>query len=250
MSDSIPFETTLTLQSYVQMRDAAGLDFLDAFMPSTNLERELGWDMGIRNLKGVVFQYKRPKLSKNGDRRFSVRYSNQEPPRQLDQMKNWNLGYGSDLAYYALPLVTEHDDLDKTLMRTVFVYACAIPKRASVIHIPETYCKDGRRQSTEALSVYCSDPSDTSNNLIGSIDASDVYGWEDLYDELTQCNAGFKIRYQGKSYQDRYHDDHRYYPHRDEAYRADYTHDERFGLTRENARYVTRFGSDEDGTFG
>lgn len=88
MAESIPYESTLTMQTYVQIRVQSGLDFLDVFTPSTNLERELGWDMEIRNLKGVVFQYKRSKLPENRDRRFAVRYSNQDATRQLDQMKN------------------------------------------------------------------------------------------------------------------------------------------------------------------
>ncbi|WP_276411615.1 hypothetical protein [Haloarcula halobia] len=153
MSGGIPYETTLTMQSYVQMRDKAELDFLDVFTPSTRLERELGWDMEIRNLKGVVFQFKRPKLSKDGTRRFSIRYSNQNPPRQLATVKNYAVKYGEDIAYYALPLVTEHDELEATLLRTAFVKALAIPEYTSVIHIPKQYCQDGSRNSNESITL-------------------------------------------------------------------------------------------------
>ena len=249
MSESTPYESTLTMQSYVQMQDHTRLDFLDVFTPSTNLERELGWDMQIRNLKGVVFQYKRPKLSKGGTRRFSVRYSSQSVPRQLDQMKSWDERFSKSLSYYAFPLVSEHDTLDETLMRTAFVNATAIPDDASVIHIPENYCYDGCRQSRDPLKVYCSNPSSTDTNWWEKINASDVYGWDDFYEEIIGCNAGFKIRYRGNSWQERYHNDHRYHSEQDDAYWEGYTRKELFELGKERGPYITRFGSDDDSAF-
>jgi len=249
MSDAIPYETTLTMQSYVQMREATGLDFLDVFAPSTRLENELGWDMEIRNLKGVVFQYKRPKLSKSGDRRFSVRYSNQDPPRQLDTVKNYAMKYGDDVAYYALPLVTDHDDLDKTLDRTVFIKALAIPDHASVIHIPDGYCRKGRRQGSASLDAHCSSPFDTSHHWKGPIDPSDVFGWKDLYERIEGCEIGFKIRYRGETLVDEYHDNHQYFPNDDEAHWDNYAREELFGLTKETGPLITRFGSIGDEVF-
>lgn len=250
MSGSLPYETTLTMQTYVQMRDATDLDFLDVFTPSTRLENELGWDMEIRNLKGVVFQFKRPKLSQRGDRHFSIRYSNQNPPRQLGVVKNYAKKYGENIAYYALPLVVEHNRLEKTLARTVFVNALEIPEHASVLHIPEDYCRDGRRRSPESISAYCSLPSDPSDKWNSSIDPSAVFGWKELYEQIEQCNIGFRIRYGGESQSDRYHDDHHYYPHDDEYDWTDYTNDELFGLTQESGPLITRFGSNEDGVLG
>lgn len=249
MSEFTPYESTLTMQSYVQMRDHTSLDFLDVFTPSTNLERELGWDMQIRNLKGVVFQYKRPKLSKDGSRRFSVRYSNQDDPRQLDQMKNWDEKFDKDLSYYALPLVSEHDTLNEALIRTAFVHAVAIPENASVIHVPEDYCYGGNRQSRKPLEVYCSTPSNTDNNWTETINATDVYGWDGLYEEIIRCNVGFKIRYRGDSWEERYHEDHSYYPIRDNMHWTEYTRKELFGLGKERGPYITRFGSDNDSAF-
>lgn len=245
MGDAIPYETTLTMQSYVQMRDATGLDFLDVFTPSTRLESELGWDMEIRNLKGVVFQYKRPKLSTGGVRRFSVRYSHQDPPRQLDTVKNYATKFGEDIAYYALPLVTDHDELEETLNRTAFVKALAIPDHASVIHIPQGYCQDGRRQQRQPLEVHCSYPFDTNHNWMASINPSNVLGWKDLYENIKRCESGFKIRYHGESWKEHYHDDHRYFPHDDETHWDNYTVEKLFGLTKEAGPLVTRFGSDD-----
>lgn len=249
MAESIPYESTLTMQTYVQMRDQSDLDFLDVFTPSTNLERELGWDMEIRNLKGVVFQYKRPKLSANGNRRFRVRYSDHDPPRQLDQMKNYAEKYGEDIAYYGLPLVVEHDDLEATLDRMVFVNAREIPDEASVIHIPEDYCRSGRLQSTDSLEIYCSDPDDTDNSRDEYLDSDYSYGWNELYDGITNCNIGFQIRSQGSSQDDDYHDDHQYYPREDNLDRRGFSRDELFGLGRDTGRYITRFGSDDDAAF-
>lgn len=250
MGDAIPYETTLTMQSYVQMRDATDLDFLDVFTPSTRLERELGWDMQLRNLKGVVFQYKRPKLSESGTRRFPVRYSGQDPPRQLATVKNYAKKYGENTAYYAFPLVAEHNELDSTLKRTAFVKALEIPDFASVIHVPVGYCSNGRRQSSEPLEVHCSDPLDTSNSWTDSIDSAAVLGWAELYEQIKNCTLGFKIRYRGDTWVERYHDDHRYFPHDDEAHWDDYPTAELFGLTQESGPLVTRFGSDNDEVFG
>jgi hypothetical protein len=225
------------------MRDHTDLDFLDVFTPSANLERELGWDMQIRNLKGVVFQYKRPKISKNGSRRFSVRYSDQDYPRQLDQMKNWDKRFNGDPAYYALPLISEHGSLDETLMRTLFVHATAIPDNTSVIHIPEDYCYDGKRQSRESLEVYCSTPGNTDNNWTNVISVANVYGWKKLYKKIKECKIGFKIRYQNESWRDQY------YPNWDETRSEGYTQEERLGLGKERGPYVTRFGSGDDSVF-
>lgn len=249
MAESIPYESTLTMQTYVQMRDQSGLDFLDVFTPSTNLERELGWDMEIRNLKGVVFQYKRPKLSANGNRRFSIRYSDHDPPRQLDQMKNYAVMYGDDIAYYALPLVVEHDDLEFTLDRMVFLNARVIPDAASVIHIPEDYCRNGRLQSTDSLEVYCSDPENTENSWDKYIDSDYSYGWKELYDGIAACSIGFQIRAHGESREETYHDEHQYYPKEDNLDRRPFSQAERFGLGQGTGRYITRFGSDDDAAF-
>jgi len=249
MSDAIPYETTLTMQSYVQMRDATELDFLDVFHPSTRLESELGWDMEIRNLKGLVFQYKRPKLSKGGVRRFSVRYSKQDPPRQLDTVKNYAKKYGEDIAYYALPLVTEHEELGETLDRTAFVKALAIPDHATVIHIPQGYCRDGRCRQRSSLDVHCSYPFNTNQSWTESIGPSDVLGWKDLYENIEECESGFKIRYNGESWRGDYHDDHQYFPHSDEVQREDYTLEELFGLTKEAGPIISRFGTNDDDTF-
>lgn len=246
MDTPTPYESTLTMQSYMQMREHTELDFLDVFTPSTNLERELGWDMQIRNLKGVVFQYKRPKISKDGTRRFSVRYSDQESPRQLDQMKNWDLKFNGDLSYYALPLVSEHDSLNETLMRTAFIHATAIPDDASMIHIPEDYCFDGRRQSSEPLEIYCSAPSNTDNNWTDAINAADIYGWDELYERIIRCKVGFKIRYQGDSWKDQYLP---YDLNRNEILTERYTEGELYGVGKERGPYITRFGSDNDSAF-
>lgn len=249
MSRPTPYESTLTMQSYVQMRDHTDLDFLDVFTPSTNLERELGWDMQIRNLKGVVFQYKRPKLSKDGSHRFYIRYSDQEYPRQLDQMKKWNEGFTPNSSYYVLPLVSEHGAIDKTLMRTAFIDATVIPNYASVIHVPEDYCSDGSRQSRDPLEVYCSVPSNTDNNWTEKINATAVYGWNELYKDITDCNIGFKIRSQGNSLKHNY-----YHPEERRLSLEDInlkncTLKELLGLQKEQGAYITRFGSDDDGTF-
>lgn len=67
-----------------------------------------------------------------------------------------------------------------------------------------------------------------------------MYGWTDLYNELTRCNIGFKIRYKGDSRQEWYHDDHRYYPHTDEEHWIEYTNEELFGLGKERGPYITR----------
>lgn len=246
MDNPTPYESTLTMQSYMQMREHTELDFLDVFTPSTNLERELGWDMQIRNLKGVVFQYKRPKISKDGTRRFSVRYSDQKSPRQLDQMKNWALKFNGDLSYYALPLVSQHDSLNQILMRTTFIHATAIPDDASMIHIPEDYCSDGKRQSSEPLEIYCSAPSNTDNNWTDAINAADIYGWNELYVRIIQCKVGFKIRYQGDSWKDQYLP---YDLNRNEILTERYTEGELYGVGKERGPYITRFGSDNDSAF-
>ena len=110
--------------------------------------------------------------------------------------------------YYALPLVIGHDDLESTLDRMVFVNARAIPDETSVINIPEDYCRGGKRESTDSLDVYCSEPTDTGSNWMEQISASQIYGWEELYADLTACNIGFQIRYHGESRGDIYHDEH------------------------------------------
>jgi hypothetical protein len=206
--------------------------------------------MQIRNLKGVVFQFKRAKVSNDGTRRFSIRYSDTTPPRQLDTVRNYAKKFGHSIAYYALPLVTDHSNLNQTLERTAFINALAIPDDASVIHIPESYCSGHQRQQNDSLYVHCSDPSNTSNTWSNSIEPSAVFGWDELFERITACDAGFKIRYRGQSHRGRYHEDHQYFPQNEELHWTNYDRDRLFGLTKESAPVVTRFGSDTDEIFG
>ncbi|WP_128081476.1 hypothetical protein [Haloferax sp. ATB1] len=98
-----PLESELMMSIYTQIGQdfADGVDYLDAFVPSGVEESELGFDIQIPYLKGIAFQFKRPKDS--NPRRFSIRYSRQSPPRQLDRMKNWALKFGDFASFYALP---------------------------------------------------------------------------------------------------------------------------------------------------
>ena len=159
-----PLEYELMMTSYTQLGQALSgeVDHLDAFVPSGVEEKQLGFDIQIPYLKGIAFQFKRPK--NDALRRFTVRYSNQDPPRQLDRMRNWELKFGQGAAFYALPLVVSHDDLSWTLRRTAYIPASVIDKHASVIRVPEGYVEDGEVRGSSPIEVYCSDPSNTSRN--------------------------------------------------------------------------------------
>lgn len=201
----VPVEKTLTMQSYVQIRDDVDIEFLDVFIPSTNLESQLGWDMEIRNLKGIVFQFKRPKEYSDGTRKYRTRRSNTDSQRQLGTMRNYAEKYGTNIAYYALPLVREHGELENTLPRTVFVKANDIPKHTSLVKIPQGYCKDGKTQSDHDLETHCSNPENPREDYWEeSIDSSGVFGWQELYAEIMECNVGFRIRNDGSNCKEKY----------------------------------------------
>mgnify|MGYP000209315261 CR=1 FL=1 len=256
MNEPTPFEITLTLRTHTQMHDICTkrFDRFDSFAPSTNLEGELGFDFQIRNLKGVVFQFKRPKPSKSGTHRFQVRYSNESQPRQLQRVKNYARKFGEGTAYYALPLVKEHSGLDQALAKTAFVKATGIPEDASIVHIPPDYCEGGRRKSNSAIDVYCSDPDNTSNNRDRRVSSNEIYGWWDLYERLIDCQAGFRIRWaldnddgESVSYQQEYHDDRQYLGQKRENEYL--TVEDVLGLRTQSGPVIARFGSDTDSAF-
>lgn len=183
---------------------------LDAFVPSGVEENKLGFDIQIPFLKGLVFQFKRPKP--DNPRRFNLRYSDQSPPRQLDRMKNWEAKYGPSAAFYALPLIIDHNNLRKTLNRTAFIPASEIDGDASVIRISEGYVEQGEGVQDEPVEIYCSNPRNTSDSRTEFVDSSKVLGWKDLKDGIKNCNAGFVMRSHGESYIGRYHNDHIWNP--------------------------------------
>ena len=134
------------------------------FVPSGVEESALGFDMQIQDLKGIAMQFKRPENST--PRKFRVRYSNQDPPRQLDRMRNWELKFGPNAAFYALPLVVDHDDITETLDRTVFIPASSIDELASIIRVPDSYIEGGEQVGGGSVTTYCSHPNDWSRRRI------------------------------------------------------------------------------------
>ena len=256
MEGRTPFEITLMLRSHTQMRDVCRnrISKFDSFAPSANLEGELGFDLEIRNLKGTVFQYKRPH-ERSKTRSFTIRYSGERKDslRQLKVLKNYNKRFGGDAAFYAMPLLTEHSDLQETLQRTAFVKARVIPDDASVLHIPPDYCENGRQKSNKSIRAYCSPPDDpTSTHRDVYIDSSHVYGWWNLYEGILDCNLGFRIRWErddqeeSNSYRSNYHHDHDYYYKDDNEIFDQKT---LFGLGKQTGRVITRFGDDSDTSF-
>jgi hypothetical protein len=258
METEIPFEITLMLRSHMQMRDVCRHRFstFDSFAPSANMEGELGFDLPIRNLKGTVYQYKRPKKTANG-RSFRIRYSQARKRKlpQLKVLKNFDKKYGPDIAFYALPLVTEHSELNHTLQQTVFVEARAIPNKASVLHVPTGYCEGGRLTSNDSIRVYCSHPQNPVTDYWNDqIDPSHIYGWWDLYEAILDCSLGFRIRWaidsgdeEAKSYRTKYHDDHDYFSRRDNVQERDFK--TIFGLGQQSGRVIARFGDNSDEAF-
>ncbi len=207
-----PLESELMMTAYSQLgQDLSDhISHLDAFVPSGIEENDLGFDIQIPYLKGLVFQFKRPKP--DDPRRFTLRYSEQRPPRQLDNMRNWETKYGPSAAFYALPLVVDHDDLGKTLQKTAFVPASEFDSWASVARVPADYIEQGERVQDEPVDIYCSDPYDTSDSYTDSIDHSKVMGWKDLKEGIKDCPVGFRMRWQDDPYTNQYHDDHVWYP--------------------------------------
>ena len=207
-----PLENELMMTTYTQLgQDLAGeLDHLDVFIPSGVEEAELGFDMQLPNLKGIVLQFKRPKDS--NPRRFRVRYASQDPPRQLDHMRNWGLKFGAATSFYALPLVVDHANLGRTLHRTAFIPASEINPWASIIRIPDDYIEEGTRRRDDPVTVYCSLPNNPSINWETSIRPATVHGWKELRTAIGSCDAGFRMRWNGQPLYGEYHDDHRWYP--------------------------------------
>lgn len=239
-----PIEYELMMSAYTQIgRDLAdSTSHLDAYVPSGAEENDLGFDIQIPYLKGIVFQFKRPK----GDdpRRFGVRYSEQDPPRQLDRMLNWGLKFGDHAAYYAFPLVVNHDDLSETLHRTAFIPATEIHPMASVVRVPEGYIQNGEQQGHATVTVYCSDPDNTSQNCTRDIAPSAVVGWKGLKRRISQCDAGFRMRWANDPYYNQYHDGHLWYPREnDEIAQSDVSRASRFIESR--SPMFTRIGSSD-----
>lgn len=193
-----PVEGTLVNQTHMQMKDYLDMDHLQAVESSNDLEKKVGWDAQVQNLKGIVFQYKRP-VDDDGNLRFSVRNANLDEldDTQLKSMKSYANVFGRDVAYYALPPIRDMGNLTETLERTLFINAHDIPGNASVIKgISKDYCSDFVRKGGEPLKVHCSTSHD--DKWDEEIPPSDVLGWEDLVGKLTECTIGFKIRKDGK----------------------------------------------------
>jgi hypothetical protein len=242
-----PLEYELMMTSYTQLgrEFSDDVDHIDAFVPLGIEESELGFDIQIPYLKGIAFQFKRPKSG--SPRRFRVRYSDQDPPRQLDRMRNWELKFGPNAAFYALPLVVDHGELSETLHRTEYIPASSTDEKASVIRVPDGYIKTGEVSSTSPIEVYCSSPIDSSRSYTHEIPAADVLGWKGFKRAIETCEAGFKMRWDNTSRFEQYHDDHGWFPRQEKNFDVNIeqievsTHADRFVEAR--APLLTRIGS-------
>jgi hypothetical protein len=162
-------------------------------------------------------------------------------------MRNWELKFGPNAAFYALPLVVDHGELSETLHRTVYIPASSIDEKASVIKVPDGYVKTGEVSSTSPIEVYCSSPIDSSRSYTHEIPAADALGWKGLKRAIETCEAGFKMRWGNISRFEQYHDDHEWFPRQEENLDVSIeqievsTHAER--LVEARAPLLTRIGS-------
>lgn len=158
-----------------------------ALAPTRRKENILGYDVDVRDLLGVVFQFKRP--SSIQARTFPTQLpkptSTRTPVRFEANIEQWiTLISGFDLgeAFYAIPPVLEGGGLHQALEQTVFVDVYGVLPQTSLLYtvpdgctysgghlIVEGKIKKGSTYRVPPAFVYCFDDIRTglTSNLLG-----------------------------------------------------------------------------------
>jgi len=126
-----------------------------AFAPTRRKENILGYDVDVRELLGVVFQFKRPseiqarthptQLPKPTNAAIPVRFET-----NIEQWITLISGFNLSEAFYAIPPVLDGSDLYKSLKQTVFVDIYGVLPQTSLLYtVPDGCSYSGGRVLVE-----------------------------------------------------------------------------------------------------
>jgi len=126
-----------------------------ALAPTRRKENILGYDVDVRELLGVVFQFKRPseirvrthptQLPKPTNAAIPVRFET-----NIEQWITLISGFNLSEAFYAIPPVLDGSDLYKSLKQTVFVDVYGVLPQTSLLYtVPDGCSYSGGRVLVE-----------------------------------------------------------------------------------------------------
>jgi hypothetical protein len=126
-----------------------------ALAPTRRKENILGYDVDVRELLGVVFQFKRPseiqarthptQLPKPTNAAIPVRFET-----NIEQWITLISGFNLSEAFYAIPPVLDGSDLYKSLKQTVFVDIYGVLPQTSLLYtVPDGCSYSGGRVLVE-----------------------------------------------------------------------------------------------------
>jgi hypothetical protein len=148
-----------------------------ALAPTRREENVLGYDVDVRELLGVVFQFKRPSAirARTHPTQLPKPTSTATPVRFETNIEQWSTlvaGFGPTQSFHAIPPVLDGGDLYQALNRTVFVDVYGVLPQTSLLYIVPDGCaysgghiliegkirnKDGSTYRVPPVFVYCFD---------------------------------------------------------------------------------------------
>lgn len=140
-------------------------------------ESEVGFDIGVSSAKQLYLQYKRPWVLRN-ELKFHID----------DDQREDLVGFYHDLSgetptvFYAFPCVKRHEQLDRVLMRILFVDATAIEKNTTLVYVSDT---DPTAGPSGPLDAYVD-----GERVSESVEKSAVWCWPSFKSKLIGCDLG------------------------------------------------------------
>lgn len=180
-------ELVLNVTSQLLREMASRYPASTALAPTRRKENVLGYDVDVRELLGVVLQFKRPSeiRARTHPTRLPKPTSTATPVRFKTNLEQWITlisGFNLGEAFYALPPVLDGADLYRALKQTIFVDVYGVLPKTSLLYTVPDGCsysggqplvegkiKNGSTYQVPPAFVYCFDDIRTglSSSLLG-----------------------------------------------------------------------------------
>lgn len=164
--------------------------------PTRREENVLGYDVDVRDLLGVVLQFKRPSVVKAMRRPSRISKPAARFSINTDQLLTLRAGFSPEQAFFALSPLHDSSTLHEALERSIFVDVFGLPATTSKLYTACDCCTSKGKPLVEGL---------IKNGTKFSIPNWYIYCMDDFKSKLQNYHAGIRIKERGQRAQNLYY---------------------------------------------
>ena len=148
-----PSENAIVINTMSQLSRSVSTKFdTSAVLAPTRREEKIrGYDVDVRDLLGLVLQFKRPSVVKAMRRPSKISKPAARFHVDTDQLLTLRSGFGVKEAFFVLSPLHDSDSLHEALERSVFVDVYGLPANTSLLYTPCDCCTSGETPVVEGL---------------------------------------------------------------------------------------------------